>query len=218
MLVYHAVTLAFSLSGARTAVRDASSVRMAADVPSIIVGGGRIGNALKDIGVDGDVLLKRGEPIPATPSSGPIYVCTRNDDLAAIVAGTPADRRADLVFMQNGILTGFLESEGLAGNTQVLLYLAVAKLGEKPTDGITEFNPEGLTAAKGKWADTFAARLAKGDLACRALDGDDYTAAMLEKHVRRSRGRARARSPGLGPSGPSARPSPQTPTLALALA
>mmetsp|Transcript_37779 Transcript_37779/g.87217 ORF Transcript_37779/g.87217 Transcript_37779/m.87217 type:complete len:191 (-) Transcript_37779:225-797(-) len=81
------------------------------------------------------------------------------------------------------MLGGFLAKEGLAANTQVLLYLAVSKLGERPIDGITEFNPEGLTAATGKWAGAFAARLQKGGLTCRALDGDPYTAAMLEKHV-----------------------------------
>ncbi len=35
---------------------------------------------------------------------------------------------------------------------QVLVYMAVAKKGDKPTDGITDRNPEGLTAATGKWA------------------------------------------------------------------
>lgn len=85
--------------------------------------------------------------------------------------------------MQNGMLGKFLAGKGLSDNTQVLLYLAVAKLGEKPIDGITEFNPEGLTAATGKWSEAFAARLAKGDLKCRALQGGEYTAAMLEKHV-----------------------------------
>ena len=85
--------------------------------------------------------------------------------------------------MQNGMLGKFLDANNLGSNTQVLLYLAVAKLGEPPIDGITEFNPEGLTAATGKWADAFASRLDKGGLRCRALDGMDYTGAMLEKHV-----------------------------------
>jgi len=156
---------------------------MSADVPSIIFGGGRIGSLLADLGLDGDVVVKRGEPFPDSPSSGPIYVTTRNDDLAGVIEATPASRRDDLVFMQNGMLGAFLDGQGLADNTQVLLYLAVAKLGEPPIDGITEFNPDGLTAATGKWSEAFAARLAKGDLRCRALSGADYTAAMLEKHV-----------------------------------
>ena len=85
--------------------------------------------------------------------------------------------------MQNGMLDAFLAGNGLADATQVLLYLAVAKLGEAPIDGITDTNPEGLTAAKGKWGEAFAARLAGGRLTCRLLQGDEYTKAMLEKHV-----------------------------------
>ena len=154
-----------------------------ADVPSVIVGGGRIGSLLADLGTIGDVVLRRSEPFPAVPSSGPIFVCTRNDALQGIVDATPHERRSDLVFMQNGMLGAFLDKNGLSDNTQVLLYLAVSKLGEKPIDGVTEFNPDGLTAATGKWASAFAARLAKGDLKCRSLEGDAYKAAMLEKHV-----------------------------------
>jgi len=154
-----------------------------ADVPSIIVGGGRIGSLLADLGVEGDTVLRRGDAFPEAPAAGPIYVTTRNNDLAGVIEATPPHRREDLVFMQNGMLLKFLAEQGLSANTQVLLYLAVAKLGESPIDGITEFNPEGLTAATGKWSEAFAARLAKGELKCRALDGDAYTAAMLEKHV-----------------------------------
>jgi len=156
---------------------------MSTDVPSIIVGGGRIGSLLADLGVEGDAVLTRSMPFPSSPAEGPIYVCTRNDALESIVEATPEHRRKDLVFMQNGMLGSFLNAKGLAGNTQVLLYLAVAKLGEAPIDGITEFNPDGLTSATGEWAEAFAARLAKGDLKCRALSGVEYTAAMLEKHV-----------------------------------
>jgi len=128
-------------------------------------------------------VMKRDDPFPTTPTTGPIYVCTRNDALASIVDKTPPERRSDLVFLQNGMLGSFLEKNGLTDNTQVLLYLAVSKLGEKPIDGVTKFNPDGLTAATGKWADAFAARLAGGGLKCRALAGEEYKAAMLEKHV-----------------------------------
>ena len=180
-----APALAYQAGAAPAPRATKSAPRMAAagDVPSIIVGGGRIGSLLKDIGVPGDVVLKRGEPFPAEPASGPIYVSTRNDALAGIVEATPAARRADLVFLQNGMLGDFLDGVGLADATQILLYLAVAKLGEKPIDGITELNPDGLTAATGKWSSAFAARLRKADLTCRELAGDEYTCAMLEKHV-----------------------------------
>lgn len=38
------------------------------------------------------VLVRRGEPIPE--GTGPIVICTRNDDLEDIVANTPVDRRS----------------------------------------------------------------------------------------------------------------------------
>jgi hypothetical protein len=153
------------------------------DVPSIIFGGGRIGSCLADLGMEGDVVLRRGDAFPAEPTEGPIYITTRNADLQGIIDSTPEARREDLVFMQNGMLGSFLEKNALADATQVLLYLAVAKLGEKPTDGITDLNPDGLTASTGKWGGAFAARLRKGGLTCRELAGDEYNAAMLEKHV-----------------------------------
>ncbi|EMS65969.1 hypothetical protein TRIUR3_31010 [Triticum urartu] len=68
---------------------------------------------------------------------------------------------ADLVFFQNGMLDPWLESKGLAGANQVLAYFVVSKLGEPPVDGITDTNPEGLTAAFGNWAPAVAARLQK---------------------------------------------------------
>ena len=74
---------------------------------------------------------------------------------------------ADLVFFQNGMLEPWLESEGLGDADQVLAYFAVSKLGEDPIDGKTDTNPEGLTAAYGKWASAVAARLHGGGLSCK---------------------------------------------------
>ena len=62
-------------------------------------------------------MLKRGDKAPE--GSGPIIVATRNDALAGIAEATPADRRADLVFIQNGMLQPWLDSQGLGDNTQV---------------------------------------------------------------------------------------------------
>lgn len=63
------------------------------------------------------------------------------------------------------------------------MYFAVSKLGEPPIDGITALNPDGLTTATGKWASAFRARLAKAGLRCHVADGEDFTRAMLEKHI-----------------------------------
>ena len=49
----------------------------------------------------------------------------------------------------------------------MLVYFAVAKMGDTPLDGKTELNPEGLTAATGKHAKALADLFAKGDLSCK---------------------------------------------------
>lgn len=71
------------------------------------------------------LLSSRETPFPEASKSGPIYICTRNDDLDAIIAKTPADRREDLVFLQNGMLSPYLEKKGLLTNTAGTFLLKV---------------------------------------------------------------------------------------------
>lgn len=100
-----------------------------------------------------------------------------------MVEATPPPRRPDLVFIQNGHLQPWLDSVGLGDATQVLVYFAVAAAGDAPTDGVTDANPEGLTAATGKWAGAVAARLNGAGLACKVLPKGEFDKAMLEKLV-----------------------------------
>jgi hypothetical protein len=66
-----------------------------------------------------DLLLSSRESvIPESGEIGPIYICTRNDDLESIIEKTPINRREDLVFLQNGMLASFLQGKGLEKNTQ----------------------------------------------------------------------------------------------------
>ncbi|XP_011623779.1 uncharacterized protein LOC18435308 isoform X1 [Amborella trichopoda] len=155
---------------------------MASVVPAIIVGGGRVGQALQSMGGGKDVMVRRGEAVPLD-FPGPILVCTRNDDLDAVLDATPRPRWSDLVFFQNGMLEPWLESKGLVDADQVLAYFAVSKLGEPPTDGKTDMNPEGLTAAFGKWASAVATRLHSGGLSCKVLDKESFQKQMLEKLI-----------------------------------
>ncbi|CAM9663480.1 unnamed protein product, partial [Hapterophycus canaliculatus] len=157
--------------------RDATTTMAAAT----IVGGGRIGCALYDMGGGKDTLVGRADTIP--DSDGPIYVCTRNDDLEDVISRTPSTKREDLVFLQNGVLEPLLKKHGLEKNTQALVYFAVSKKGDAPIDGVTDTNPEGLTSACGKWAGEFKERLTKGGLSCHELPEDRYTARMYEKHI-----------------------------------
>ncbi|KAM6547525.1 hypothetical protein CsatB_019201 [Cannabis sativa] len=155
---------------------------MAKVTPAVIVGGGRVGRALQDMGNGDDLLVKRGDPVPLG-FSGPIFVCTRNDDLQAVLEVTPRSRWNDLVFFQNGMLEPWFESKGLVDADQVLAYFAVSKLGEPPVDGKTDTNPEGLTAAYGKWATAIADRLQAGGLSCKVLGKEEFQKQMLEKLI-----------------------------------
>ncbi|XP_030461638.1 uncharacterized protein LOC115681732 [Syzygium oleosum] len=176
---------ASAASPPRTAAAMSSAAAAAAAtrvLPAVIVGGGRVGRALQEMGSGSDVLVRRGEPVPSD-FEGPILVCTRNDDLEAVLDATPSSRWSDLVFFQNGMLEPWLESKGLSDADQVLAYFAVSKLGEPPIDGKTDTNPEGLTAAYGKWASAVAGRLQAGGLSCKVLDKETFQKQMLEKLI-----------------------------------
>ncbi|GAU25605.1 hypothetical protein TSUD_260390 [Trifolium subterraneum] len=160
----------------------ASTVTTTKVHPAVIVGGGRVGKALQGMGDGQDVLVRRGDSIPID-FDGPILVCTRNDDLDSVLQTTPLSRWNDLVFFQNGMLEPWLESKGLKDGNQVLAYFAVSKLGESPIDGKTDTNPEGLTAAYGKWSLAVAERLQAGGLSCKVLDKEAFEKQMLEKLI-----------------------------------
>ncbi|XP_075666852.1 uncharacterized protein LOC142636492 isoform X4 [Castanea sativa] len=177
-----ALTLSFSSSSSRNLIlwphhhlpipnwswrrKRTPTMAMAKVVPAVIVGSGRVGRALQEMGNGQDLVVKRGQSVPLD-FVGPILVCTRNDDLDAVLQATPPSRWNDLVFFQNGMLEPWLNSKGLSDAEQVLAYFAVSKLGETPVDGKTDTNPEGLTAAYGKWAPAVAARLHAAALSCK---------------------------------------------------
>ncbi|XP_010537870.1 PREDICTED: uncharacterized protein LOC104812426 [Tarenaya hassleriana] len=181
-LLRRAESLKPLVSRAKFSVPVAMSATADKVVPAVIVGGGRVGRALQEMGSGHDLLVKRGESVPLD-FDGPILVCTRNDDLDAVLDSTPQSRWKDLIFFQNGMLEPWFESKGLGEADQVLAYFAVSKLGEPPIDGKTDTNPEGLTASYGKWASAVAARLHSGGLSCKVLDKEAFQKQMLEKLI-----------------------------------
>lgn len=56
-----------------------------------------MGRALQDMGNGDDVLIKRGESVPLD-FPGPILVCTRNDDLDAVLESTPKSRWSGKIY------------------------------------------------------------------------------------------------------------------------
>ncbi|XVE91178.1 hypothetical protein DITRI_Ditri20bG0133500 [Diplodiscus trichospermus] len=182
-LTLFTITLIFKPKKLNSIVMAAAQTTTPAKVvPAVIVGGRRVGKALQDMGKGDDLLVKRGETVPLD-FEGPILVCTRNDDLEAVLEATPKSQWNDLVFFQNGMLEPWLQSKGLNDADQVLAYFAVSKLGEPPVDGKTETNPEGLTAAYGKWASSIATRLHAGGLSCKVLDKEAFQKQMLKKLI-----------------------------------
>ena len=146
-----------------------------------VIGAGRIGSLLSQGGKS--LVLKRGDSISDDEDlvGTPIFIATRNDSLDPIVEACPDNRKADLVFLQNGYLDGFLESKQLEKNTQALLYLSVPALGVEPVDGVTAVNPEGLTSATGIHAQALADRLGALGLKCQVVEEAEYKPAMFEK-------------------------------------
>jgi hypothetical protein len=145
-----------------------------------IIGSGRIGELLASAGAC-TVLRRGGDAIDIAHQGCPVIIATRNDALEGIVAACPPERRADLVFVQNGYLDSFLEQHQLSDNTQALLYLSVPAKGVAPVDGVTRVNPDGLTAATGVHAAALAQRLAAVGMKCNVVAMSDYRPAMFEK-------------------------------------
>jgi hypothetical protein len=157
----------------------ASSTNVVTTATTEIIGSGRIGSFLAEAG--NCKVLGRNDKIDPDREGNPIFIATRNDALESIIENCPENRLSDLVFLQNGYLDNFLKSKNLLNNTQVLLYLSVPAKGVTPVDGVTTYNPEGLTAATGRHAATFGNRLASLQMKCRIVSPSDYRPAMFEK-------------------------------------
>lgn len=151
------------------------------DCQSTIVGPGRIGSFLAENGMN-DLVLQRGDAIPPD-APGPVYVCTRNEDLMDVILSCPPEKKEDLVFLQNGFLERFLRQAQCDKNTKANIYFAIPTMGAKPIDGITETDPEGLTAVCGKWEGAFSERLERAGLTCKILKERDFRRSQMEKLI-----------------------------------
>ena len=96
-------------------------------VPGVIIGAGRVGQALEKMGGGKDIVVKRGDSVPAD-STGPIYVCTRNDALDAVVEATPEHRRQGM------------EADSLGCGHPVIYLCSFHIMGKYRGDGWREMN------------------------------------------------------------------------------
>lgn len=101
-------------------------------------------------------------------------VCTRNDALADVLRSIPAERHADMVLVQNGMLRDFVRDHALPPLTRGLLFFAVASRG-----GPAE--PGGVSPFCGRHAALIAAWLQAIGLPAAAVDAGSFAALEVEK-------------------------------------
>jgi ketopantoate reductase len=108
-----------------------------------------------------------GVDTPRGETGAPIVVCTRNDDLDAVLAGVHPSRHADLVFVQNGTIRHWLAERGLSKNGRGVLWVAVTHRGAEPVPG-------GPSVFAGPWADRLAQMLDAHGVDARAVDPVEF--------------------------------------------
>ncbi len=146
---------------------------------ALVIGGGRIGTALvqqsKLRGLHVPLLTRQDGWQALDAAAGPpIAVCVRNDDLDAVVQRVPAHRRADLVFLQNGMIRPWLAGQGLDNSTRGLLFFAVGQRGDAPLPG-------GMSPLTGPQAQAMAQWLTQLDLPASAVTPGEFAAIEVEK-------------------------------------
>jgi ketopantoate reductase len=141
-----------------------------------VIGAGRIGTALVDRDNRRFALIdrERGWERLDAPAGAPILVAVRNDDLDAVLARVPAHRRADLVFIQNGMIRPWLATRDLAGATRGLLFMAVPQRG-------AAIEPGGASPFFGPHAATIVDAFTAAELPAELVDADRFAAIELEK-------------------------------------
>jgi ketopantoate reductase len=144
----------------------------------IVIGAGRIGTALaaRDPGRFVLVDRKQGWEQIEAQASGPIMLAVRNDDLSAVIDRVPADRRGDLVFVQNGMLRSWLADRGLGSATRGLLFMAV------PTVGAA-IEPGGESPFHGPWAEAMVEAFTAASLPAKVVDAQAFAGIELEKLI-----------------------------------
>lgn len=143
-----------------------------------ILGAGRVGRALARRAAARELpcrLVDREQGWDALAGErGPILVCVRNDDLDGVLGRVPPARRADLVFVQNGMIRPWLEAHGLAGSTRGLLFFAVA-------DREADLAPGGSSRFTGPLAGDVVAWMHGIDVPAEVVTAGSFAVLELEK-------------------------------------
>ncbi len=116
----------------------------------IVIGAGRVGEALRRASARRGAscrIVSRTAGWSCLEEEGgvPVLVAVRNHDLDEVIARVPAHRRADLVFLQNGLFDPLLARHDLLECSRGLLYFAVPRWGDDLIGGQTSWftGPQG---------------------------------------------------------------------------
>lgn len=151
------------------------SLGVNAPQPVVVLGAaGRIGTLLSGMtrGPWRPVAVTRstddfGVDTPRSDSGAPIVVCTRNDDLDAVLVRVHPSRHADLVFVQNGTIRAWLGEQGRSENGRGVLWVAVTHRGAEPVPG-------GPSVFSGPWAEVVASMMDHHGVDARAVDATAF--------------------------------------------
>lgn len=129
---------------------------------------GRIGHLVSGMRLGhGNVIpvTRTDDPVglDAPGAAAPILVCTRNDDLDAVLGQVHPTRHADLVFVQNGMIRPWLATNGLSTNTRGVLWVTVPRKADPPVPG-------GASPFSGRWAQPVAKLLNDNGIDAVATD------------------------------------------------
>jgi ketopantoate reductase len=141
-----------------------------------VIGAGRIGAALRQRDPKRFALIDRthGWERLDAPAGAPILLAVRNDDLDDVLARIPAHRRADLAFVQNGMIRPWLAEHGLTEATRGLLFMAVASRG-------APIEPGGESPFVGPHAQALVDAFKAAKLPAKVVDAQTFAEAELEK-------------------------------------
>ncbi|KAA8498756.1 hypothetical protein FVE85_6341 [Porphyridium purpureum] len=165
--------------------RKPEDVERLRDQASVIVGSGRLGTFLANVGRGDDLVLPKGGLIPPD-HPGPVYACVPAAQLETVVSACPESKLEDLVLVQEGAVESLFRRLGLQDNTRAHLCFCIPRLGGKPREMVAEDaadEDDGLTLVTGKWATAFAERIERAELKCSVVFSQAYRRGYFEKLV-----------------------------------
>jgi ketopantoate reductase len=142
-----------------------------------VIGAGRVGTALQLASPDKVQVFTREdslEKLSELKNEDLVMIASRNDSLASIHSSLPVSAKAKSVFIQNGMLSPFLEKLSPSYAARAILYFAVSKKGE-------EAKPGGDTLVCGEKAELLQSYFEQMNIPSKVVSKDEMAKVEMEK-------------------------------------